>query len=85
MDITLAGAFVASGHELNRIGMQVAAEPPLDRLLQVGDRFRLTFIESTVMKERSTMATVRWQGASAEHGCRGYGVEYQMPSSSPAA
>jgi hypothetical protein len=78
-DITEAGAFVASDRERDRSGIRALSASPLERLLQVGDRFLLTFIQSTVMNRRSVPATVCWQGISSEHGCHGYGVQYDTP------
>jgi hypothetical protein len=51
-DITQAGAFVASDRERDRSGIRASSSSPLEQLLQVGDRFLLTFIQSTVMNKR---------------------------------
>ena len=78
-DITQAGAFVASDRERDRSGIRASSASPLAQLLQVGDRFLLTFTQSTVMNKRSVPVTVIWEGLSVEHGCHGYGVRYDTP------
>jgi hypothetical protein len=76
-DVTQAGAFIVSGTQPS--GLLRAPEPTLEHLLEVGDRILLSFLRTTVMDRRSIWATVRWQGISAEHGSRGYGVRYDTP------
>jgi hypothetical protein len=74
-----AGAFVASNRERDRRCIRASSASPLEQLLQVGDRFLLTFIQSTVMNTRLVPVTVVWEGLSVEHGCHGYGVRYDTP------
>jgi hypothetical protein len=75
-DITLGGAFIASSHGRDLGGFQAPSETAFNKLLQVGDQFLLTFTKTSVMNEHSVLATVCWQGISAEHGCHGYGAQY---------
>jgi hypothetical protein len=75
-DLTQAGAFITSRLKSGSGGVQIASELTIERLLQVGDRFLLVYLNAPFMHERTMTATVRWRGFSSEHNCDGFGVQF---------